>query len=344
MDPNDTSNGGEDLTPTQDDLEWGQAAENFAKDKDVQLGDPVPKKKKDDDDDNAGGENAQTTEEKAAAEKEAADKKAADEAAAEAEKAKGETPEQTEARHKKEKEEADARAAAAEANKPTNPEYRSARATAREIAQAEEAMKADVRKELYPDLQTEILDADGDPVRTIEDVQKLLNPNTGKPFTEEEAGKYLLDMSKYLKTQNDDAQKEIDRVAALNLDLYDQRDNVKDRFGDLLKSMPDVAKKIVTAYNRTLKLDKTQTIVLDAPVDMEEFFAIALEPYQETAKQLAEKKEADEKAEAEAKAKKEAERKQTRQDRSDIYGGKSTDSMDDDEKEWAQAAKAHYGK
>lgn len=344
MDPNDNNT---DLTPTQDDLEWGQAAENFAAEKDVKLGDPVAKKKTDDDDDNAGGENAQTTEQKAAADKEAADKVAADKKAAddaEAAKAATETPEQTEARHKKEKEEADARAAAEEANKPVNPEFRAARQTQREIAQAEEAMKADVRKELYPDLQTEILDADGDPVRTIEDAMKLMNPNTKKAFTEEEAAKYLLDMSAYLKKENDKATKEIEKVAAVNLDLYDQRDNVKEKYGALLKSMPDVAKRIVLAYNKTLVMDSKQQFVLEAPVNMEEFFDIALEPYQKTAQQMTDQKAADDKAAAEAKAQKDKERKQTRQDRSDIYGGGKADSMDDDEKEWAQAAKAHYGK
>lgn len=340
----DTSNGSEERTAEQtDDLEWSQAIDNYSADKASKLGEPTFKK--------AEGEEQQTPEEKKAAdEKAAAEKKVSDEQAAkiaadeaEAEKVKTETAEQTKARHDKEAADKKTAEAAAEAAKPSDPAIRTARQTQRQLAEAEQVMKEDIRKEMFSDVQTELLDADGDPIRTIEDVQKLMNPNTKKPFTEEEAASYLLQAQQHLNKTKQEAEAQIEKIAAVNLDLGDQADNVKAKFGAILETMPDIAKSIVTEYNKTLVTDPKTGTITGAPVNMESFFSIALAPYLKAAEGAGTTTTT---TTAEDQAKKDAAEKkklQTRQDRSDVYGGGKVETMDDDEKEWAEAAKVVYG-
>lgn len=344
MDNNDQNNGGApaDQTPTQDDQEWEQALDSYQKDRGVDAGAAK--------DGGADDGKQQTEEEKKAAEdKVVADKKVADEAAAkktadeaEAEKVKTETPEQTKARHEEQaKADAKAKADAEAAARPDDPTVRTARATQREIAQQEAEMKDDIRKELFSDVQTKLLDSDGDEIKSIEDVQKLKNPNTGKAFTEDEAAAWLLKAQQNLNKNLQETESKIDAIAAVNLDLHDQADSVKARFGALLKTMPDIAKKIVTSFNETLETDPKTGYILKAPMNMERFFELALEPYALQDKQLQALNEQELKQQA---AKKETDRKQTRQDRSDIYGGGKVETMDDEEKEWAKAAEDYYGK
>lgn len=338
------NNGGAPADDANDDAEWAAALDSYSKDRGVEPGAPS------NDEDKGGAGNEQTPEEKKAAEdKAAADKKVEDDAAAkkaadeaEAEKAKNETPEQTEARHKTEKEAADKKAA--EQPVVDNPRIRETRQTQRELARQEQEMKEDIRKELFSDVQTQLLDSDGDPIETIEDVQKLKNPNTGKAFTEDEAAAWLLKAQQNIAKTNQETEAKVERIASVNLDLMDQADAVKAKYGALLKSMPDIAKEIVTEFNASLKTDPKTGYILEAPLNMEKFFDLALKPYALQAQQLQalDKQERDRIAKEEAE-KKENKKKQTRQDRSDIYGGGKVETMDDEEKEWADAAKRYYG-
>lgn len=333
----------EDLKPDQDDLEWGQAAEEFAAEKGAKLGDPVDKAE--DGKDGKKPEDKKPEGDKPVVDpaKAAEAKKKADEL--EAEMQKTETPEETKARH----EEEEKAAKQAEADKAAeNPAYRDQRAVQREIQADEQAMKDDVRKEMFSDMQTELLDGDGDPMNTIEDVMKHINPNTkteanpkGRAFNEEEAAMYLLRATQHLKETNAKIEKQIEDIATVNMDIRDQADAVRTKYGAVLKKMPDVAKKLYAEYQNTLVKDEKTGIITKAPVNMETFYEVALAPYQKTAEDLNKNTEAEEKA---AKDKKEAERQKIRQDRGDIYGGGKPDNMDADEKEWADAAKVVYGK
>lgn len=344
MDPaNNTGTQPADQTSDQDDQEWADALDSYSKDRGIEPAAPVNK-------DGEGGSDGkqQTDEEKKVAEdKVAADKKVSEEAAAkktadeaEAEKVKTETSEQTKTRHDTEaaetKRQADAQAAA---NIPDNPAVRETRQTQREIARQEQEMKEEIRRELFSDKPTQLLDADGDPIKTIEDVQQRRNSVTGKAFTEEEAAAWLLKAQKNLNEQVAADEKEVERIATVNLDLHDQADAVKARFGALMKSMPDVAKKIVTKFNSTLKTDPKTGFILDSPNNMEDYFELALEAYALQDTQLKALNELETKKQQEEK---EAKRKQTRQDRSDVYGSGKIDTMDDEEKEWADVAKSYY--
>lgn len=241
-----------------------------------------------------------------------------------------------------------------EENEGEEPEFDTARADARRAERAEraefDAVKADVKKQLYPNLPTTLADADGDPINGIEDVMKLINPRTNEPFTEEEAGMWLLSAQQQFNQRIELVNKEVERIADIYVQLQDETRSITYRYGALLKEMPDLATRLWTRYQNTLVKDEKSGIILSAPVSLEEYYETALEPYAKLgrdaeAQQNAEA-EAKAKAEAEAKAQQEAEdkKKRERQDRSDIYGGGSKDDPSDpDDKEWGEAIDTVFG-
>lgn len=258
-----------------------------------------------------------------------------------------ETPEQ---KVQREKREADAAAAAEEAGEPDT-SARDARLAARESAKAIDTVAADVREKMYKDAPTVLQDADGDPIRTVADVMQMINPRTitaeepkGRGFTEEEAGMWLLAaQSKFNQDRATDA-KEINRIAEVNVDLKDQADSITYRYGALLKADTALRDRIWAQYDKTLRKDADSGVITDAPVDMVEFYDIALAPYLQ-AGEAAAKTEADKAAADKAAADAEtARKKQEQADRSDIFGGGNIDdNSTDEEKEWASAMETVYG-
>lgn len=225
---------------------------------------------------------------------------------------------------------------------------RDSRVAARESAAEIEAVSTDVREKMFKDEPTELQDKDGDPIKTIDDVMRLVNPRTGEAFTEEEAGQWLLAAQSEFNKNIASTNERIREIAEVNVDLKDEADAVNYRFGELLKSMPDVRAKIWSEFEKTLVKDKDTGIVTKMPVSLESFYTLALEPYVKLADGLEATKQADEanakkdKEEADAK-KAEEEKKKRRADRGDLYGGGKDDLMDDDEKEWAAAATEVFG-
>lgn len=219
---------------------------------------------------------------------------------------------------------------------PDDPEARAYRQRQRQLAEDEAAIKTDIRKQLFSDVQTELTDADGDPIRSIEDVQKLTNPNTGKPFTEEEAGAWLLAAKKHLNERNEEVEKKIDGIAQANLDLRDWSDAVRTKYGEFIKANPGIWQPIWAEYERTLEKDEKSELITRAPVNLERFVDVALAPHiklVETTQQQAEQEQKD---------KVEKDKKQVRADRSDIYAGGKSGTPDKDDEEWGQAAKEYY--
>lgn len=230
---------------------------------------------------------------------------------------------------------------------PADTTVRDQRTLQREIAEDEKAMKSDIKEKLFSDVQAELTDSDGDPIRTIQDVQKLLNPNTGKPFTDEEAASYLLQAQRYLENQLKETDVKIQEIADVNLSIKDQADSVRDKYGQLLKALPNLQKQVWAAYEETLIKDEKTGIILKAPVNMQRFYDTALAGYMKLVERL--EAEAKTKDEAEAKAKKEAadkkkeaEKTNKRGDREDIISTGKSDTTDPEEKEWEDAAKRHY--
>lgn len=302
----------EDLIPTADDAEWGQVTSDFAKDHGFDPAGPVKEKQDDkagdDDKGTGGGDNA------------AAGTGSDDDAGKKDDDAKGDDDQQQQVQD--------------------NPAVREARQVQREIQEDREAIVKDIREQMFEGAEEELTDADGDPIRTIEDVQKHLNPKTGKPFTDEEAAMWLMGAQKHFNEQKATREKQVEEVAEVNLDLRDQADAVRTKWGSLLKELdkeqPGFSKNLWLEYAKSFTVDADSKLITKAPVSMERFYDTALAGYAKAA-DLA-KKQADEAA----KQQQEQTRNQTRNDRSDIYGGGDKTPKDQEEDEWAQAAKAVY--
>jgi hypothetical protein len=218
------------------------------------------------------------------------------------------------------------------------------RVTARQEAQRVESVKSDIREKLFADVPSELKDADGDPIKGVEDVQKLINPRTGQPFTEQEAGVWLLAAQSQLNQKLAETDKEVARVAEVNMDLKDQADMVLYNYGELLKVKPELGKEVWAEFEKTLVKDPKSGIITKAPISLERFYELALKPYVELAKKLEADAAAEAKAETDRKAAEEQAKLKVRQDRSDIYGGGKPDAgLSDEDKEWAEAANAVFG-
>lgn len=249
-----------------------------------------------------------------------------------------ETPEQKAEREKKE-----AEAKPAEEPAPRDEVASRARSAQREMAAERQALAEDIRKELFSDVKNELLDSDGDPIRTVADVMKLVNPNTGKPFTSDEATMYLFEAQKHLDQTMASVEKQVEQIAETNLSLKDQSDNVLAKYGDLLKSMPGLRDQIWAEFSKTLEKDEKSGIITKAPVSLENFYDIALQPWAKMSQKLEADEAANAAAEAEkAKQQEEINQKKTQSDRGDIFSAGKSDTMDPEEKEWANAAKQYY--
>jgi hypothetical protein len=217
---------------------------------------------------------------------------------------------------------------------------REARQTAREAAKEVENVAKEVREKMFAEVQTELKDGDGDPIRSIEDVMKLINPQTKESFTQKEATEWLMAAQQQLNQNLAGIDKQVEQIAEVQVDMKDQADSINYQYGELLKSMPELRDQLWGEFQNTLVKDPNSGIITKMPVSLERFYEIALQPYVK----LAESLEAQTAATAAAeKAAADAKKSQTRSDRSDIFGRGKVDDMDSEEKEWAAAASDYYG-
>lgn len=312
------NNGAAAEQPTQDDAEWGRAFDEFAANKGLNPAEPIEDKKEDADAGTGTDKGTGAADDAAASAGSDSDKGTQDEGAA-----------------------ADADAAGDEEDA-TAP-LRDQRALEREIAEDRKQTIADVKEKMFSDMKTELTDADGDPIRTPEDVMKLMNPNTGKAFSYEEASMYLLQAQQHLNRENEKTQAKIEEIAEVNMAIKDEAAAVRARWSKLLAAKPELAKETWADYQATLDVDEDSGIVVGKRISMERFYNRALAGYEsqaevaQTAEQKAQDAETARKA-AEAKA----ERLQNRADRGDITSNGKTDTTDPEDKEWGQAFKQHY--
>lgn len=256
-----------------------------------------------------------------------------------------ETAEQKVEREKKEKEEADKIAAEVAANLPPDADARKARQTQREAQQQVEAVAKDVREKMFKDAPTVLQDADGDPITSIADVMKLINPATNEGFTQEEAGMWLLAAQQKFNQNLADMDKRITQIAETLVDVKDQADSITYKYGDLLKSDEKLRDRLWAQYEGTLIKDPESGIIIGAPVNMEEFYDIALAPYAKLAENMKNSTDEADRVAKEAADKAEKDRKaKERADRSDIFGRGNVDAnTDPEDKEWATAMETVFG-
>lgn len=222
-----------------------------------------------------------------------------------------------------------------EAEPAAPPTVAEARAIQREIAQDFDAVKRDVALDMFKDLPLELKDADGDPIKSVEDVMKLADPRTGVAFTEEAATAWLLQAQSNLQNSIAEADSQANQITSVNIALKDDADRLQREFGEILKANPDVMKSLWAEFTKTLQVSPSGKVVVNAPVSLYSFVKTALSPYAVAAKAQAEAAAAKEEVEK-------AKRSQDRASRSDIFGAGKTGNMSKDDEEWAEATKDYY--
>lgn len=221
---------------------------------------------------------------------------------------------------------------------------REARALQRQIQQDNKEVQADVKKELYPDWNDDILDDQGKPMKTPRDVMNHINPNTGKRFTEEEATAWLFAAQEYKDNQRKEMIERVEHVADVMITQRDDADYIRGKFGKLLGQLPELRKEIWADYKATLVVDDKSGLIIDAPVSLKRFFERALKPYATYAARLEAEASNNTGQQTEQKppAKTDAEVRQTQADREDITSTGTGSTMDPEEEGWANAAKQYY--
>lgn len=209
-------------------------------------------------------------------------------------------------------------------------------------------MQAEVLDKLFPEGVDRVLrDSEGDPINGIDDLTKLINPKTGDLFTDEEAGRWLLEAQQKLNQDVQQLEEYAAEIVDTNISLKDGSERVNELYGDLLKTVPEMADKLLDAYSKTLVRDPKTGIVIKAPVDVVEFYSMALAPYKDVAEQAAAKAEADKKAAEDAAKKAEAEKKKqqktNQREREDLKPkGKSKLPKSEDEEAWDDAYEQYF--
>lgn len=245
---------------------------------------------------------------------------------------------------------------------PKTPEdlAREARTAARQAAEQTTAVIADVRAKMFADAPAQMVDSDGDPIQTVQDVMNLVNPATGKGFTEEEAYPWLLAAQQKFNETKAQTEAQITSIANTNVAIKQEADYVNAKYGAILKADTALRDKLWANFEKTLEKDPTTGIITKMPVSLEEFYEVALEGRAAPASAVAAPvvpgapkpatpdpaKVAADAAAAEAKTKADAEtaKQQARADRSDIYVPPAdTKVVDKDDDEWGKAAKEYYG-
>lgn len=199
-----------------------------------------------------------------------------------------------------------------------------------------ESYRLEVAQKLYPEgLDRQLRDSDGDPITGIDDLTRLINPKTGDYFTDEEAGSWLLSAQQKLNQSVQQVEAFIEEVAETNIALEEGAARVVEKYEKVLTANPELKDRLLAGYNKTLVKDPKTGIAIKAPVDVVEFFDLALEPMLK--QQSAE-------AEAAAKAAKEAEeraKKTRQQERGDLKPSGKAESLAPEDKEWATAIKEY---
>ncbi len=311
--------------PTQDELEWATAADDFVSDSGVELNEK-----------NKEGISNEPTKSEKTPEEIAADEAAAKAKTGDEEQKPGDDPEK--------KVEGDPE----KQNLKTEPTVRDRLVEEAQLRQARDDIAKDVRSKLF-DKPTRLEDADGDPIESIADVMKLQNPATGEPFTAEEAASWLLRAQDHFEKQSRADQAEIDKIVETNVTIKYDLEAINEEYGELLKYLPNLRQQLTDAFLKTVETGEDGDTIISTRIGMKEFFDVALAPYVKQVKQLEvedlAKTEANEKATAEQKRQEQAhQQRQDRSDRGDIFSTKTKieNITDAEEKDWASAAKEYY--
>ena len=199
-----------------------------------------------------------------------------------------------------------------------------------------QAFKKEVEETLYPEgINRQLRDSDGDLITGIDDLTKLVNPRTNELFTDEEAGAWLLSAQQKLNKDVEQVELFIERVAEVNANVKSGAERVADKYGEVLIADPALKQRLIEAYDKTLVKDPKTGVTINNPIDVVDFFDMALEPrlaQADTDKQAADKA---------AKDKAIQDAKDSQSDRGDLKPSGKSDNIDPEDKEWATAYKEY---
>lgn len=196
-----------------------------------------------------------------------------------------------------------------------------------------------VVKDLYPeDIPNPLVDSDGDPIKSVSDMLNLVNPRTGEAFTYDEARAWIDEKTSQYQSAVQERLDEANRIVENNTSLTQGVAKVQQVYGKLLKSMPEVADKLVQTYEKTLEFTPNGN-VKKAPVDILEFYNVAMQPYVDMAEKAEQFKEA-----AEKKVEQREKIKRTKSDRADLSNTGDVDTRSESDKEWDAAFREVLGK
>lgn len=129
----------------------------------------------------------------------------------------------------------------------------------------------------YPDgLSNVLVDKSGEEIKTIEDVIRL----SGDTLTAEEAGRWLLNEQQQLNQRIEQEKTKARDIAETNISFVKSSNRVLDRYKDVFTKHPDVQARVYEQFMKTVQMDKQHNIIISAPVDIEEFYSIALAGYE----------------------------------------------------------------
>ena len=223
---------------------------------------------------------------------------------------------------------------------------RDARTIAQQNAQYQQTFRDSVREQMFSKVPQTMQDADGDPISSVEDVMRLVNPETGQAFTREEAAQWLPQAQAQFERQTAAIEQRIAEIADVNIAVKDQADYINEKYGEVLKADPALRARLWQQYSKTLEVDKDSATITKAPVSLRDFYEVALQPYaqqNQATQQPQGQPQAQPQGQQSPQEDPNKKRQATRSDRSDIFGGSQTDTRDDDDKEWDQAATEVFG-
>lgn len=192
-----------------------------------------------------------------------------------------------------------------------------------------QSLRADIEG-LMTAPETVLRDTDGKVINGVMDVAgRLKNPATGELFTYEEAVDALAVARKELDRSLENFHQDVDAIAETNQSIYEGSLRVMHKWGDTLAAMPDVAEAVKAKFEETFIRDPQTGLVVKAPVDIEGYYDLVLQPYYQM------NLERNKQREMELAAEEQKKQKQNQAEREDIKGesshqrGRQKDNLDE---------------
>lgn len=179
----------------------------------------------------------------------------------------------------------------------------------------------------------------GEEIKDYRQLLEFMNPQTGEAFTEEEAAAWYLQRTQNLHTANEQARAQAQQIADQYIGLKNGSVRTMEKYGKFLNNNLELKKQLAMEYDKTLTKTDDNSIILKAPIDVEEFYDFMLKPYlelEETRNRLAELEKNKELADAEKRNQIE------NADRGDIIDRAGVTSKNESLDDWTKAQLEYY--